>query len=235
MAAVIALGPRAVLSHRAGAALLEIRNPFGPEVTVPVWRRRRPGIAIHCLPLPPGEVTVVKGIPVTTVARTLLDLAACLTWSDMRRTVNAAEVRRPADVDQLADLVERHPGRHGIRTARRIVADLAPGVARSELESRFRRFVRSAGLPAPELNLTLRAGGRWLECDCVWQAERLVVELDGRAFHATAAAFEHDRARDRALHVAGWRVIRVTWRQLYEQPEALAADLRKLLSGIKGP
>jgi very-short-patch-repair endonuclease len=231
IAAVISFGPRTVLSHRAAAALLEIRNPFGPEVTVPTWRRRRSGIVVHQLPLSRDEIMVVKGIPVTTVARTLLDLAAVLRRSDVERAVNAAEVRRPREALQLGALVERYPSRHGIRIARAIAAELSPGVIRSELEARFRGFVRSYRLPRPEFNVSLLVGGDWLECDCVWRAQRQIVELDGRAVHSTATAFERDRARDRVLQVAGWRVIRVTWRHLRDQPEVLASDLRKLLVG----
>jgi len=74
-------------------------------------------------------------------------------------------------------------------------------------------------------------GGRWVEADCVWRAQRLIVELDGHAFHATTAAYERDRARDRSLHVGGWRVVRITWRQLHDDADALATDLRSLLGG----
>jgi hypothetical protein len=89
--------------------------------------------------------------------------------------------------------------------------------------------LRKTGLPRPEVNAHLFVGGRWLECDCLWRAKRLAVELDGRAVHATARAFERDRARDRAMHAGGWRVVRITWRQLEEEPERIAADLRKML------
>jgi hypothetical protein len=104
-------------------------------------------------------------------------------------------------------------------------------VTRSELEVRFLAFLDANRFPRPVSNTWLHAQGTWIECDCVWHPQRVVVELDGRAFHATAAAFERDRARDRRLQAAGWRTVRVTWRQLREHPESLAADLRAILAG----
>lgn len=100
---------------------------------------------------------------------------------------------------------------------------------RSDLEDRFLGFLDAQGLPGPAVNTGVRVQGRWFECDCVWHAARLIVELDGRETHMTTAAFERDRARDRALAAAGWRVVRVTWRQLVQQAPLLASELRTLL------
>ena len=100
---------------------------------------------------------------------------------------------------------------------------------RSELEERFHAFLTDHRLPRPEANATIRIGDRSIECDFAWRARSLIAELDGHAFHATTAAYERDRARDRALSVAGWRVVRITWRQLHHDAVALAADLRSLL------
>jgi very-short-patch-repair endonuclease len=188
---------------------------------------------MHQLPLPADEIMVVEGIRVTTVARTLLDLAAVLPRRQVERAVNEAEIRGLTGALSLADLVERYPRRHGIPAIRAILGDLHSGakVTRSDLESRFQEFVTARGLPTPELNASLRIGGRWLECDCVWPPQRLVVELDGHAVHNTRAAFERDRERDRTLSAAGWRVVRITWRQLRGQPERVAADLGKMLLG----
>jgi restriction endonuclease-like protein len=224
MAAVLAAGPDAVLSHRAGGALLGICRYEGVEVTVPAYRAR-PSITVHTSPLPPDEVTTVDGIPVTGLSRTILDLARVLPPHQVERAFNEAEVRGLTDTVSLPDLVQRYPGRRGIRTIKTIL-DTGPAFTREELEARFAAFRRNAGLPSPSLNAAVEG----FECDCVWADQRLIVELDGRATHATRAAFERDRARDRVLTVAGWRTIRVTWRQLHEQPEALAADLRKLLT-----
>jgi very-short-patch-repair endonuclease len=189
-------------------------------------------LRIHTSLLSADEVTDVRRIRVTTVPRTLLDLAAVIPANQVEWAVNEAEVLRLTDPLSLGDLVGRYPGRRGIRAVRAALANLTAGghLTRSELESRFLELVRRTRLPRPETNADLFVGGRRFECDCVWHDEGLVVELDGRAAHATAAAFERDRARDRALQVAGWRVVRVTWRQLRDEPEALATDLRYMLA-----
>jgi hypothetical protein len=179
MAVALAGGSRAVLSHRDAAALWELRQNTRrrTEITVPGARHQLETIQFHCGRLPEDEWTVVDTIPVTTVPRTLLDLAS---------------VVAPRQVLFLAFL------------------------------SKYR-------LPRPEVNAALRVGDRWIEADCLWRAKRVIVELDGRAAHDTAAAYEDDRARDRAATAAGWRVVRVTWRQLHDDPDELAADLRVLL------
>jgi very-short-patch-repair endonuclease len=102
-------------------------------------------------------------------------------------------------------------------------------VTRSELEERFLAVLDAHALPRPQINAYVRTRGRLLECDCVWWVERLAVELDGHAAHSPRTAFERDRARDRALSAAGWRVLRITWRQLHREAEAVAGDLRTLL------
>lgn len=150
----------------------------------------------------------------------------------VERAVQEAEARRLADVLSLEDLLVRHPRRRGNATIRTILADyaLGAGITRSELEGRFLAFLEAAHLPAPQVNVALRIGDRWIEADCLWRRRRLVAELDGHAWHRSAAAYERDRARDRALSAAGWRVVRITWRQLHRDGEALAADLRALLA-----
>ena len=96
--------------------------------------------------------------------------------------------------------------------------------------------MRSRRLPRPDFNPDLFVAGRWYQVDCLWRAERVIVELDGRAAHSTAISFETDRARDRAMQAAGWQVVRVTWRQLHEDAEALARDLHRILrAGKKRP
>lgn len=226
MGAVLAVGPGTVLSHRSAAALLALQPYLALEVTAGA-RRQRPGIRIHTSPLPPDEVTTVRAIPVTGVSRTLFDLAAVIPAHKVERLVNEAEVQRLTDELSLADMVERYPGRRGVRTIKPIVTSLESGtiLMRSELESRFLAFIRSAGLPPPILNAHLLG----FECDCLWREQRVVAELDGRATHDTSAAFERDRARDRALAAGGWRTVRITWRQLHEEPESIAADLRRML------
>ena len=131
----------------------------------------------------------------------------------------------------IEDLLDRYPRRAGTPALRAILAAgrLGAGITRSNLEDRFLAFLAAHGLPRPAVNAGVWAGGRWFECDCVWHAACVIVELDGRETHATVAAFERDRARDRALVAAGWRVVRVTWRQLVDQAPVLASELGSLL------
>ena len=220
MAAVLACGSGAVLSHRDAAALWGIltSNRFAIEVTAPT-RRKREGVDVTRTALPPDETTTLDGIPVTTVARTLLDLAAVESRQRLERALSEAERRRLADHTSLIELFTRHPRSKGIATLRSLTPDET--VTRSELERRFVAVCRRHGIPKPQTNATVE--GR--EVDAYWPDHRLVVELDGYAFHSTHRAFHEDRARDRALVLAGLRVVRLTARHLTEQ---LAADLRTL-------
>ena len=138
---------------------------------------------------------------------------------------------RLTDPLSLPDLLERYPGRRGAASLRKLVADgqIGATVTRSKLERRFLAFLEGTGLPWPEVNAWLQVAGEWIEVDCLWRAERLVLELDSRAVHATHAGFERDRARDRRLQVAGWRSVRLTWRQLHAAPRSVEMDLRALL------
>jgi very-short-patch-repair endonuclease len=150
----------------------------------------------------------------------------------MERAIEEAEKLRLDDPLSLADLLARYPGRRGAATIRAILDGGALGrtYTRSDMEERFLAFARARRLPRPELNAPIElSAGHWIEADCLWRAVRLIVELDSRDHHATAAAFERDRARDRAASVAGWTVIRITWRQIHDEPSRIAADLRKLL------
>ena len=127
--------------------------------------------------------------------------------------------------------LDRHPGRPGAPALRAILATgaIGAGITRSELEERFLALLDDAGLPAPEVNVALAHASGWVEADCVWRALGVVAELDGYASHGTRAAFERDRARDRALQAAGWHVARITWRHLEEEPDVVVAELRELL------
>ena len=154
-------------------------------------------------------MTVKDGIPVTIVSRTLFDLAAVLSSGQLERAVNEAEIRRLWDRLSLQDLLVRHPRRPGAAKIRTVLA----------------------GIERPQTNVPLLVEGRWIEVDCVWRRQYLIVELDGRETHGTAHAFENDHARDRALITAGWHVMRITWRQLHDEPEAIARDLRAFLAG----
>jgi predicted transcriptional regulator of viral defense system len=234
IAAVLSCGPDTVASHRTAAWLWRIRDTArsGIEVTVPRWIRRAAPIECHTSRVPADERAVVDGIPVTSVPRTLLDLAAVLQPHQLERAIDQAEVLRLTDPLSLPQLLERYPGRRGAATLRTALAsaNLGLGITRSELEERFLRLVTKARLPRPELNAALQIANRWIEVDCLWRAQRGAVELNGRSVHGTRAAFERDRARDRRLQAEGWAAARITWRQLERDAPELEADLRTLLT-----
>jgi very-short-patch-repair endonuclease len=221
MAAVLAAGPGAVLSHRSAAALWGIRPTSGArvEITAAKQLHPRPGLLPHCAVLPRDEVTERDGIPVTTAARTQLDLAAVLDRHQLDRALNEAEVLR---LEGPADLMARHPGVRGTATLRTLLLN-ARRSTRSPLEAEFLSFVDEHGLPSPETNTIIEG----YEVDAVWREARLIVELDGFAAHGTRAAFENDRARDRRLTARGWRTMRVTRRHL---TAALHTELLSSLS-----
>jgi very-short-patch-repair endonuclease len=234
MGAVLAVGDDAVLSHRSAGALWGLLHPAQPRIHITARRRVRPpdGVTAHRRTLPTDEITSERGIPVTTVPRTLLDLATALEPRQVERAIEEAETRRLDDPLSLRGLVKRYPGRRGTGVIRSILdaGKIGSTFTRSDLEEAFLAFVRTHSLPSPELNVDLEVRpGRWVEADCVWRAQRVVVELDGRRFHGTGRAFERDRAKDRELAVAGWTVIRVTWRQIHDEPARLVADLHALL------
>ncbi len=179
----------------------------------------------------------MNGIPVTSVSRTLLDLAGVLTRRQLERALNEAEVLRLTDKLSVPDLLERYPRRGGSAVLRAVFRDrtVMRGITRRELERRFQVVLDGAELPRPRLNAHLSAQGRFFEVDCLWAEQRLIAELDGWEAHGTDLAFEKDRERDRLLLVEGWRVIRVTWRQLRDDAPAVVADLRSLLRGERRP
>jgi very-short-patch-repair endonuclease len=165
-------------------------------------------------------------MPVTVPARTLLDLAATTPRRQLERLVEEAQVQRLLTHAELATMVERGAGRRGVRTLRGILDDLGePLLTRSEAERTLLDIVRAAGLPLPRTNVQV-AG---VEVDAVWPEHELVVEVDGYAFHGTRTAFERDRRRDARLLLAGYRVIRLTWRQLTREPHQVATLLRRAL------
>jgi very-short-patch-repair endonuclease len=200
-------------------------------VTRPGFSRQRPGIVCHRSSIPEDEREVVDGIPVTSVFRTIFDLAAVLTRRELERAFHEAEVRELRDRVSLWDLLERYPGRRGAAALRALLKARAPaGITRNDLEERFVALLDAHGLPRPRLNATLPLRGRVFEPDCMWPQRRLIVELDGGAVHRTARNFESDRQRDRILLAEGWRSARVTWAQLRDEPSAIVADLRELLA-----
>jgi very-short-patch-repair endonuclease len=199
------------------------------EVTSPAQHLHRRGFHLHCSSLPVDETTIRRGVPVTTVPRTLLDLASVLPANQLERAFHEAQEHLLTDSLSLPDLIARYPGRAGAPAIKRLLDSTAPHT-KSELEDLFLAFVARYELPTPRVNALLRVGDEAYECDCLWREQCLIVELDGRAWHDTSLAFERDRARDRRLAAAGWRVIRVTWHQLQQDASPLAADLRAILA-----
>jgi hypothetical protein len=236
MAAVLTGGDGAVLSHRSAAALWGIATFHGEvEITSPRDTRSRDGIRRHVAHLSVDEITMRGGIPVTSVHRTLFDFAGVSSVDRLEAAIREAEYRRLWDRLSLPALLARHPGHRGNAKLRLCLDRLGttPGFTRSDLEELFLPFLDRFGLPRPHLNARLEVEERWIEVDCLWRNERLIVELDSRAAHETRSAFEMDRDRDRRLQAKGWRVVRVTWRQLHDEPEQIAADLRGLLEQYK--
>lgn len=233
MAAVLGAGPGVVLSHRSAAALWGLLPPWRIDVEVTRSTRARPrsGVRIHQSPLEDDEVSAVDGIPLTSLSRTLIDLASVSSRQQAEQAFNEAEVRRLTDRISVPELLARHPRRKGTRMVNAILQsnDHLRGVTKKELERRFKALLGSTDLPTPRHNADVAVGGRFYEVDCLWGEQRLIVELDGRAVHGTERAFEGDRRKDRLLIADGWRVTRVTWRQLRDEPSAVVADLRSML------
>jgi Protein of unknown function (DUF559) len=185
----------------------------------------------HKVRLGSDEVTTRRQIPVTTLARTLFDIASGCSNECLEGAIREAEYLHRFRLERLEEMMERYPGRRGARTMRACLQslDLGPdGRARNRLEVRFAALLSRTDLPQPALNALLDLDGFKIEADCLWSDQRVIVELDGAQAHRTKVAFESDRERDRRLQAAGWWVIRVTWRQL-DEPEPLLADLRRLL------
>lgn len=231
MAAVLACGPQAVLSHRSALALHDLRPvPAGPiDVTVPArGRKGPPGLRLHCVrALDPRDRTRKDAIPVTTVARALLDYADTARPQQLRLALEAAERRDALDGRALAALLHRSPGRRGLKAlsaALRELGDEAPWT-RSELENHVLALVRHYGLPEPQCNVVVDG----FTVDAYWPEANLVLEADSWHFHKTRAQFEEDRRRDAELQARGKRAIRVTQRRLTREGAAVATLILGLL------
>jgi predicted transcriptional regulator of viral defense system len=230
LAAVLAGGAGAVLSHESAAALWELRPANARLIDVTAGPHgKRPGIRFHRIALEPTEITTRKGIPVTTPERTIIDVAATLTPGQLERAIRQAEYDH---LTTLATLARRLSSRRGAAKLRTAIAraETGKGITRSKLERRFFTFLRKHGLPKPELNVDMRLDGRWIEADCLWREQCVIAELDSRDAHLNVHAFESDRRRDLELQAAGWAIVRITWRLLTEDPDALATHLYELLS-----
>lgn len=234
MAAVLASGPEAVLSHHSAAALWGLRGYSEGAVHVTLARKSTSSNQIrrHVSPVPPDERTVKEGIPATSVPRTIFDLAATEPEDVVESLLREMEFRELWGRLSLRDLVERYPGKRGVRKVRAALERLKEepsGRKRSKLEERFAPFLRRHHLPLPRFNDWILLGPKRYQVDCHWPGTGQIVELDGWEGHRTRTAFREDRARDRILRVAGYSVTRLTWNQLDDEPEAVSADLRMLL------
>jgi very-short-patch-repair endonuclease len=168
-------------------------------------------------------------MPVTAVLLTILDLAATARPGELELALAEAERRRLLRIGRLREALERSPRRGNARLRSVLERTAGPALTRSEAERLLLRLVRAAGLPPPEHNV--RVGGH--ELDLLWREQRLVVEVDGYAYHSGRAAFERDRVRDAELLASGFRVLRLTWRRLVEEPESVVARLAQALAGVR--
>lgn len=241
MAAVLACGTGAVVSEWSAAHLWQL--PAAPAAVATSERRtvsgagdvfitaagrdcgRREGIRLRRVrALDPSEVTRRLGIPVTTPARTLLDIAADLARYGLDRELEQAfghaSRERLTTRAELMSLLDRHPKRRGARLLRTVMSG-GGGLTRSRAEAQLLTLLRSAGLPEPRVNAIV-AG---FEVDFFWGAQRLVVEVDGFQYHAQRDRFENDRARGLAITATGISVIRLTWRQITQYPNAVIGQI----------
>jgi very-short-patch-repair endonuclease len=230
-AAVLAYGTGTVLSHQSAVVLWGLRRGRSGAIHVNAflgWQgiRRRRDMWLHRCQLRPEETTTHEGVPVTTIGRTLFDLAEVAPYDDLKKAAEAADRRNLLRLRELEEVCERGRGRRALKPVRRLLAQLAaPDEGRSPLEIRFAAFVREHRLPVPVQNVDVLGH----EVDALWPAAKLIVELDSWEYHGDRAAFERDRARDPKLMIAGYRTIRVTHRRLDREAEQLAAEIRQLL------
>jgi very-short-patch-repair endonuclease len=237
MAAVLAYGSQAVASHRTAGGLQGLREDNSPktDISLPLKSARsRPGIHAHASPtLRPKDVTKRHGIPCTTVARTLLDLADVVSRRQLGRALEQAEVMRVFDLEELHDVLAHANGRRGAGILRETLAELGdePAVTDNDLEDRFLELCRAAGLPRPAVNRWIAIDdGPPIKADFVWTTQRLIVETDGWGSHGTRHGFESDRRRDQRARLAGWEPMRFTRRQVLGDPDWVIATTAALLA-----
>jgi len=240
MAAVLTCGSDAVLSHRSAAHLLDLREDQRDriDVTAPGRRGRTPrGIDAHRDgSLVAADRTTAKGIPCTSVARTLLDLAAVEPIWALRRAIGEAEVKRVLDKGAVRDLIKRSRGRRGVARLRTLLDEIHPETrrTRSYMERLFLGVCTRTELPTPEVNVPLWIGNSVFKPDFLWREAGLILEADSRQFHDTDMAFLDDRRREQRLQLAGWRISHCTWWEIEHEPGRLAETIRGLLAQPHG-
>lgn len=231
MAAVLAGGPGARVNQVSAAALWAFRraDPTPIHVVVPGrGRRGPPGVHIHrTRRLDPRDCTEVRGIPVTSLALTLVDLAETLDAQSLAKAVHEAEVHRLFDATQFT----RFAGRRGAHRLHALLEDPSLStVSQEEFDNRFLALCRSHHLPLPRMHVHLPAGDQLLEVDALWSERKVCVELDGALVHHTRRAFSRDRERDLALAAEGYVVARLTWAHVTRDAARVARDLHRLLA-----
>jgi very-short-patch-repair endonuclease len=233
MAAVLAFGPEAVLSHASAAALWDLRRSSAGVVDVtvpgPGGRARRRGIRLHrSVTLTDDQRTIHHGIPVTTIARTLIDLADRYDRRTAERATDQAEVLTLFDLIKIRAAIEANPGRRGAAVMRRLLDEyeIGVGLTESELEDEFLRLCARYRIPRPDLQERLGPG----RVDFIWRDQRLVVEVDSWRWHGGRNKWESDQRRDIRLQRDGFRVARFSYLRVVREPESVAEDLRALLS-----
>jgi very-short-patch-repair endonuclease len=232
MAAVLSCGPTTVLSHRSAAALWQIHAPAsGPtEVTVATHtRRRRPGVTVHCRALGPSERTSRDGIPVTSVARTLLDLATALRRDRLEVAINEADKLDLIDPGSLRAALDAYSGRPGVGTLRTVLDRQLFRLTDSELERRFLAIVRRTALPLPDTGKQLND----FKVDFHWPALGLVVETDGLRYHRTPGQQARDRLRDQTHTAAGLTTLRFTHAQVRYEPDRVRSTLLTVAARLR--
>jgi predicted transcriptional regulator of viral defense system len=235
LAAVLAVGSGAVLSHRDAAGLHDLRPANHERIDVTTTqrgRRNQPRIRVHhTAELHPLDVTTRRGVPVTSVARTIVDLASVVPKDSLAKAINEAERQHAFDLTAVEEALARTRTRNGTGHAKLravLVEAAADGldVTRSELEDRFLALLQRHGLPRPKTNV-------WVgphEVDALWPTHRLAVELDGWASHHTRRAFQHDRTKANALQAKGLRVLRYTYGDVVRRPAEVAGEVRGFLT-----
>jgi very-short-patch-repair endonuclease len=228
-AAILACGDGSLVSHRSALYLWGLLNPAPKVVDITVHRRCRAkdAIRLHHGPVHPRHVRTRHGLPVTSPALSLIDFAAQATVDELDDAVAEARAHRLIREGELEKTVEQASQRRGAARMRAfLTAEGEPGITRSRAERRFRRLLREAGLPQPKTNVRLACG---VTPDFLWEAERVVVEVDSWKFHGHRRAFEGDRKKSIILTDAGYLVIRITWKQFTKETLWLIAHLARAL------
>jgi hypothetical protein len=222
--AVLAAGPGALLSHRSAAAAWDLRRTSSGVVEVTVCsrsRRRLEGVTVHqTRRFHPEDVARVNEIPATSIARTLLDLAEALSPRQLIKAVEQAERLGLFDLRAIEGLLRRSSGRRGAKPLRAAIERVngEPPRANSDWERDFLDFCEDHDIPRPELNAIVEG----YEVDALWRDRKLIVELDSWGHHRGRTAFENDRRKDGVLQLAGYIVLRITWRRFEDEPEEVA-------------